>query len=79
MPPVRKGKKKKAVTLYSRPRSWTVPGHDFLVLGTDIERLKYAVPRNKLDQVAKIHDLNYGNKHISTVDTKEYWIIWCSI
>lgn len=70
MPPVRAVKGVRRARK-EKPFSFTAPGHDFLGPGTDLERLKYAVPRSKLDLAAKIHDFNYGNRSNSTKESDE--------
>lgn len=69
MPPVRKkdGQKVNRVTLYS----FTVTGHKFLGPGTDLERLKYLPPLNKLDAAAKKHDFLYNNPKVSIAESDE--------
>lgn len=61
-----KKEKKARTSIKKEPIDWSLPGHDFLGPGTDLEKKNYYVPRSKLDQAAKIHDFHYANKYIST-------------
>lgn len=44
------------------------PGYHFLGPGTNLDWIKYAPANNKLDQAAKMHDLEYSDLRIKTVD-----------
>lgn len=55
-----------AETQVKKPTDWTLPGYDFLGPGTDLDQKRHHVPRSKLDQAAKIHDLEYENPNIDT-------------
>lgn len=69
MPPTRgRGRSK---TARVSPYSFIILGHRFLGPGTDLNKLKYLPPLNKLDAAAKKHDFLYNNLKVSTEEVDE--------
>lgn len=52
----------------------TLPGHNFLGPGTDLDRVRHLPGTSRLDEIAKQHDLDYENENITTEEADNKFI-----